>query len=287
MARFRRFKQHTCCRRRGVSDRLCRASPQTPPNKHRYLTWRRSPRFGMAHRRGEMDPCAMVWDETNRYQLSLRPLTNRSAPHVITRTASFFFAFFRTAAAGANVHRSGSGRPDCRWLLYLVRPQEICCRASDSDLPFSISSAVDGSATKDYPVESFIHPAKGAAGHNYWRRLHFAGDTYASIWTLRVKRCKQQDDRDFTEGATATVDGEKLHQPLRTLSPQHLRPNYSGRYSKRATICTRATADSTIPCATISDSSKKLAKDMLWKWYDTLESMQEFGSYWQIFMATS
>lgn len=24
---------------------------------------------------------------------------------------------------------------------------------------------------------------------------------------------------------------------------------------------------------------------MLWKWYDTLESMQEFENYWQIFMA--
>ena len=43
--------------------------------------------------------------------------------------------------------------------------------------------------------------------------------------------------------------------------------------------------DGTVPYATISSESKQLAKEMLWKYYETLESSKYFNSYWNIFRA--
>ena len=245
----------------------------------------------------KMDPCAMVWDEeANQYQLCVPSAYQSEARHALYYTHSVLLSL-RTAAAGANVQIitdpdgliAGKQVGSC-----VLLDLDVLQGKADSGFTIRVSSA-DGSATKDYPVKivytsSETAPQVTITGVD--TDVPFAGDTYAYYLDFASKNAANgKMTATLPEGATATVDGRSYTSgTVITLSPKQdfcrLTITAADGYTEKSYyFVTRYKDDSTIPYATISDSSKKLAKDMLWKWYDTLESMQEFGSYWQIFMA--
>ena len=157
-------------------------------------------------------------------------------------------------------------------------------------------TAADGTTQKSYPVKvvyasSATDPEITVTGgakldatfdkntYTYYLDYH---DRQSSNGYLNVQ---------LPTGATATVnDGESFSGEKQiTVNPQ------TDFYRLTITAADNATvtsyyfvtrySDKTIPYATISDDSKKLAKEMLWKYYENLDGTQYFPNYWNIFMA--
>ena len=93
-------------------------------------------------------------------------------------------------------------------------------------------------------------------------------------------------------GATATVNGGETFSGEKQITVVPLNDFYrltitaaDGTTEKSYYFVTRYTKDDTIPYATVSQESKNLAKEMLWKYYETLNSTEYFSDYWNIFRA--
>lgn len=160
------------------------------------------------------------------------------------------------------------------------------------DSSFTITvTAADGTTTKDYTVNvnylsSETKPGIVVEGvkldnayndNTYTYYLEFANASSAS-GTMTVT---------VPEGATATVNGTAYTAPVK-LDPKEdfYRVTITAADGLNTSSYYFVTKydDGTTPYTNISDSSKKLAEEMLSGWYDALENDNKFANYWKIFM---
>lgn len=167
-----------------------------------------------------------------------------------------------------------------------------------TDKSFTITvTAADGKTTKDYPVKvvyasSVTTPEITVTGsakldvefdeNTYTYYLDYS-DRQATYGYLNVT---------LPAGATATVNDGEAFSGVKTITvdPQIDFYRLTITAADNLTVksyyfVTRYTKDGTVPYTTISAESKQLAKEMLWKYQETLESTEYFASYWNIFRA--
>ena len=161
-------------------------------------------------------------------------------------------------------------------------------------------TAADGETTKTYPVQvvyasSSVSPTVSPIGVTL--DVPFNENTY----TYYLNYYDRQSTNGFLNislptGATATINGGASFSGEKQLTVTPLVDFYrltitaaDGTTEKSYYFVTRYEKDEepygTIPYATVSQDSKDLAKSMLWKYYETLNSTEYFPDYWNIFRA--
>lgn len=245
----------------------------------------------------KMEPCAMVWDEeAAQYQLCVPAAYQSDAPNEFYYVHSVLLSL-RAVAAGANVQVvtdvagliAGKQVGSCVFLN-----MDVLQGKTDPGFTIRVTSA-DGSATTDYPVRIVYTSSETAPLVNISgvkTDVPFDGDVYAYYLDFANKDAANGVMTvTLPEGSAATMDGQSYTSGTEVmLSPKkdfcRLTITAADGYTEKSYyFVTRYANNNTIPYATISDSSKKLAKEMLWKWYDVLENTQVFEDYWPIFMA--
>ena len=245
----------------------------------------------------KMEPCAMVWDEeAAQYQLCVPAAYQSDAPNEFYYVHSVLLSL-RAVAAGANVQVvtdvagliAGKQVGSCVFLN-----MDVLQGKTDPGFTIRVTSA-DGSATTDYPVRIVYTSSETAPLVNISgvkTDVPFDGDVYAYYLDFANKDAANGVMTvTLPEGSAATIDGQSYTSGTEVmLSPKkdfcRLTITAADGYTEKSYyFVTRYANNNTIPYATISDSSKKLAKEMLWKWYDVLENTQVFEDYWPIFMA--
>ena len=167
-----------------------------------------------------------------------------------------------------------------------------------TDKSFTITvTAADGKTTKDYPVKvvyasSVTTPEITVTGrakldvdfdentYTYYLDYydHLATNGYLNVSLPAGATAAVNDGEPFTGVKTVTVDPKIDFYRLTITAADNLTV-------KSYYFVTRYTKDGTVPYTTISAESKQLAKEMLWKYQETLESTEYFASYWNIFRA--
>ena len=167
-----------------------------------------------------------------------------------------------------------------------------------TDKSFTITvTAADGTTKKDYPVKvvyasSVTKPEITVTGSakldvdfdentytyylDYYDRL--ATNGYLNVSLPAGATAAVNDGEPFTGVKTVTVDPKIDFYRLTITAADNLTV-------KSYYFVTRYTKDGTVPYTTVSAESKALAKEMLWKYQETLESTKYFNSYWNIFRA--
>ena len=167
-----------------------------------------------------------------------------------------------------------------------------------TDKSFTITvTAADGTTKKDYPVKvvyasSVTKPEITVTGSakldvdfdentytyylDYYDRL--ATNGYLNVSLPAGATAAVNDGEPFTGVKTVTVDPKIDFYRLTITAADNLAV-------KSYYFVTRYTKDGTVPYTTVFAESKALAKEMLWKYQETLESTKYFNSYWNIFRA--
>lgn len=161
------------------------------------------------------------------------------------------------------------------------------------DTSFTITvTAADGVTKKEYPAKilfasSATEPEITVEGPTL--DAEFAEDTYTYYLNYASKAAGKMsitlpdgaaatvNDKSVTSGETITIDpNEDFYRLTITAADNFTTTSY---------YFVTKYADGTTPYATISENSKKLAKEMLSGWYSSMSNMKYAASYWQVFMA--
>lgn len=165
------------------------------------------------------------------------------------------------------------------------------------DKSFTITvTAADGKTTTTYPVQvvyasSVTSPTISTV--DVTLDVPFDENTYTYYLNYYDKLATNGYlNVSLPAGATATVNGGETFSGEKQITVVPLNDFYrltitaaDGTTEKSYYFVTRYTKDDTIPYATVSQESKNLAKEMLWKYYETLNSTEYFSDYWNIFRA--
>ena len=167
-----------------------------------------------------------------------------------------------------------------------------------TDKSFTITvTAADGKTTKDYPVKVVYASSVTTPEITVTGRAKLDVDFDENTYTYYLDYYDHLATNGYLNvslpaGATATVNDGEAFSGVKTITVNPLTDFYRLTITaadnltvKRYYFVTRYTADGTIPYTTISAESKQLAKEMLWKYQETLESTEYFASYWNIFRA--
>ena len=156
-------------------------------------------------------------------------------------------------------------------------------------------TAADGKTTKEYPVnvvyasDAAIPTISVTGGASL--DTAFNAETYAYYLDYKSMGELSFLNVSLPDGATATINneaftGEKQIELNKSVDFYRLTITAADNKTvKTYYFVTRLEKDGSIPYATVSDNSKKLAKDMLWKYYENLKDTTYFSGYWNIFMA--
>ena len=167
-----------------------------------------------------------------------------------------------------------------------------------TDKSFTITvTAADGKTSKDYSVKVVYASSvttleitvTGSAKldvdfdentYTYYLDYydHLATNGYLNVSLPAGATATVNDGEAFSGVKTITVDPKIDFYRLTITAADNLTV-------KSYYFVTRYTKDGTVPYTTVSAESKALAKEMLWKYQETLESAEYFNSYWSIFRA--
>ena len=166
------------------------------------------------------------------------------------------------------------------------------------DKSFTITvTAADGKTTKEYPVNVIYASSVTTPQITVSGSAKLDADFNENIYTYYLDYSDQQATNgdlsiSLPAGAKATVNSGEAFTGTKNIKVDPKVDFY------RLTITaaddateasyyfvTRFTKDGTVPYATISQESKDLAKEMLWKYYETLNDAEYFSDYWNIFRA--
>ena len=163
------------------------------------------------------------------------------------------------------------------------------------DTSFTITvTAADGKTQKTYPAKiifasSATEPEIAVEGptldvefdeNTYAYYLQYANKTAGKMTVTLPEGAKAVvNDESITSGNTITLDPNKDFYRLTITAADD--------FTTTSYYFITKYADGTIPYETISDNSKKLAKEMLGVWYEKLPTMKYASSYWNVFMAAA
>ena len=165
----------------------------------------------------------------------------------------------------------------------------------NSDRSFTLTvTAADGTTTKDYPVKVVYSAGTDSEVTITGVKLDVEFDKDVQAYYLDFENASSSKGSlsvSMPKGATATINGEIYTEGSTfVLDPKQdyylLKITAEDGYDTAIYYFVTRYADGTIPYATVSDSSKALAKEMLGNWFKSLENGDtDFGGYWSIFMA--
>ena len=259
-------------------------------------------RFGEVD--SQLEACPLMWDEAAQsYTLAVpdryRTGADDSSDSMYSIYGHAVLLSMRTAAAGASAEIIdapdgmivGEQVGSCVFLNMLtLKGQE--------NPGFTIRvTAADGETTKDYPVKvvyaSSTTTPELVIGGGATLDGTFDADTYSYYVdytgasaengtltaTLPAGSTATIDGQPYTSGATWTLDPTKDFYRLTITAEDH--------YTVTSYYFVTRYKDGTIPYATVSDSTKALAKEMLGRWYQILNSSEYLSSYWGVFEAAA
>ena len=154
-------------------------------------------------------------------------------------------------------------------------------------------TAADGKTTREYPVNvvyasDAATPTISVTG-GASLDTSFKDDTYAYYLDYKLMGELAFLNISLPDGATATINDETFASEKQielNKSTDFYRLTITAADNKTVKTYYFVTRlEENVPYATMSDGSKKLAKDMLWRYYDKLKDTKYFSSYWNIFMA--
>ena len=167
-----------------------------------------------------------------------------------------------------------------------------------TDKSFTITvTAADGKTTKDYPVKVVYASSVTTPEITVTGRAKLDVDFDENTYTYYLDYYDHLATNGYLNvslpaGATATVNDGEAFSGVKTITVNPLTDFYRLTITaadnltvKSYYFVTRYTKDGTVPYTTVSAESKALAKEMLWKYQETLESTKYFNSYWNIFRA--
>ena len=163
------------------------------------------------------------------------------------------------------------------------------------DASFAITvTAADGKTQKTYPAKiifasSATEPEITVEGPKL--DVEFDESTYAYYLQYANKTAGKMTIT-LPDGASATVNGDHITNGDEitldsTKDFYRLTITAADNFTTTSYYFVTKYADGTIPYTTISDNSKKLVKELLSGWYNSLSSMKYAASYWNIFMAAA
>lgn len=245
-----------------------------------------------------LETCPLIWNaETQEYTMAL------SARYKTEANSTYYYSHavllsLRTSAAGA----SASIVSDASGLVVgkqvgscVFLNMEALKEQENPGFTIRVVSA-DKSETRDYPVK-IVYASSDTTptvvlGGDVKLDVDFADDTYSYYLDYPSASAAGTMTVTLPGATTATLNGSAYTSGTEiSLDPTEdfyrLTITAEDNYTVTSYYFVTRYADGTIPFATVSDTSKALAKEMLSGWYKNLETAKYFASYWNVFMASA
>ncbi len=158
-------------------------------------------------------------------------------------------------------------------------------------------TAADGETQKTYPVKVVYASSVTKAEITVSGAAKLDVDFDENTYTYYLDYYDKLATAGFLKvalpaGATATVNGGEAFSGEKLINTSAKWDFFrltitaaDGMTEKTYYFVTRYEKTGEIPYTTVSQESKDLAKEMLWKYQETLESKTTFSSYWEVFRA--
>lgn len=245
----------------------------------------------------KMEACPFVWNEAEKAYNLYVPETYRSGDINALYYFHSVLLSMRTAAGGTSV----SIVSDYDKLIVgeqvgssVFLDMDVFRDAEDPRFTIHVVSA-DGSATTDYPVK-IVYASSSTApvvtlSENVELDTTFTGDTYSYYLDYpSAGTTGQTMSFQLPDGSTATVNGtaytsgdvialdpkEDFYRLTITAEDNYTVTNYY--------FVTRYKDTGKIPYRTVPQSTKDKAKTLLSGWYENVNTLEYFPSYWNVFM---